>query len=67
MHERLVSLSDREREVMGLFVEAKTTRQVARLLEISPKTVEKHRLNIFNKMQVDSVPALIRMLFESQR
>lgn len=67
MHERLGSLSDREREVMGLFVEAKTTRQVARLLAISPKTVEKHRLNIFNKMQVDSVPSLIRLLFDSQR
>lgn len=67
VHERLASLSDREREVMGLFVEAKTTREVARMLAISPKTVEKHRLNIFNKMQVDSVPALIRLLFDSRQ
>lgn len=61
---RLHSLSDREREVMELFVAAKTTRQVAHALEISPKTVEKHRLNIFDKLNVDSVPAMIRLLFD---
>jgi FixJ family two-component response regulator len=56
---RLQSLSDREREVMTLFVNAKSTTQIARLLSISPKTVEKHRVNIFRKLNVDSVPALI--------
>jgi FixJ family two-component response regulator len=60
----LRSLSERECQVMELFVAAKTTRQVARELEISPKTVEKHRINIFTKMNVDSVPLLIRLLFD---
>jgi len=67
IQQRLATLSDREREVMRLFVDAKTTRQIARALAISPKTVEKHRLNIFHKMQVDSVPALIRVLWDRTR
>ncbi len=62
--QRLSSLSEREREVMDLFAAAKTTRQVANELGISPKTVEKHRLNIFEKLNIDSVPALIRLLFD---
>ena len=59
---RLQSLSAREREVMQLFAAAKTTTQVAHLLDISPKTVEKHRLRIFEKLDIDSVPSLIRLL-----
>jgi FixJ family two-component response regulator len=63
---RLQSLSDREREVMELFAAAKTTRQVANMLGISPKTVEKHRIHIFDKLNVESVPALIRLLYDVQ-
>jgi two-component system response regulator FixJ len=56
---RLSRLSEREREVMQLLCEAYTTIEVARRLEISPKTVEKHRLKIFDKLDVASVPELI--------
>jgi two-component system, LuxR family, response regulator FixJ len=62
---RLQSLSDREREVMKLFASAKTTTQVAHLLGISPKTVEKHRVHIFQKLNIDSVPELICLLSSS--
>jgi two-component system response regulator FixJ len=53
-------LTDREREVMDHLIAAKTTREAARDLGISPKTVEKHRIHIFEKLGVDSVPGLIR-------
>ncbi len=52
-------LSDREREVMNLLVKGKTTKHIARDLNISPKTVDNHRSKVLEKMEVDSVPELI--------
>ena len=43
-------LSAREEEVAKLVAEAHTTEQIARLLNISPKTVERHRENILAKL-----------------
>jgi DNA-binding NarL/FixJ family response regulator len=43
-------LSPREEEVVKLVAEAHTTDEIARLLTISPKTVERHRENILGKL-----------------
>jgi DNA-binding NarL/FixJ family response regulator len=43
-------LSQREEEVVKLVAEAHTTEEIARLLMISPKTVERHRENILAKL-----------------
>jgi DNA-binding NarL/FixJ family response regulator len=43
-------LTAREREVAKLVAEAHTTEQIAELLVISPKTVERHRENILAKL-----------------
>ena len=43
-------LSPREEEVVKLVAEAHTTEEIARLLTISPKTVERHRENILGKL-----------------
>ncbi|WP_445151882.1 response regulator [Baekduia sp. Peel2402] len=43
-------LTPREREVVKLVAEAHTTEQIAELLVISPRTVERHRENILNKL-----------------
>jgi DNA-binding NarL/FixJ family response regulator len=43
-------LSAREREVAKLVAEAHTTEQIAQLLVISPRTVERHRENILGKL-----------------
>jgi two-component system response regulator FixJ len=59
---RLDKLTDRERQVMRLLVAAKTTIEAAHKLGISPKTVEKHRVRVFEKLDVPSVPALIRLV-----
>jgi two-component system response regulator FixJ len=64
---RLSRLTDREREVMDLLIAAKTTIQTAHVLGISPKTVEKHRIRVFDKLDVDSVPALIRLMIDAER
>ena len=59
---RLKSLTPREREVMDLVVEGKLTKQIARQLGISQKTVEVHRSNITRKMGVDSVAQLVKLV-----
>jgi DNA-binding NarL/FixJ family response regulator len=43
-------LTPREREVVKLIAEAHTTEQIAALLQISPRTVERHRENILAKL-----------------
>ncbi len=53
-------LTKREREVLQLLTEGKTTKQVAKRLHISPKTVEVHRLNIMNKLDIDNMAQLTK-------
>lgn len=53
-------LSQREREVLQLLAEGKTTKQVAKRLHISPKTVEAHRLRIMNKLNIDNIAQLTK-------
>lgn len=53
-------LSQREREVLQLLAEGKTTKQIGRLLHISPKTVEAHRLRIMDKLDVDNIAQMTK-------
>lgn len=53
-------LTLREREVLQLVAEGHTTKQIARRLYISPKTVEAHRLKIMNKLDIKNVPQLTK-------
>jgi DNA-binding NarL/FixJ family response regulator len=53
-------LSKREREVLQLLTEGKTTKQIAKRLHISSKTVEVHRLNIMSKLKIDSIAQLTK-------
>jgi two-component system, NarL family, response regulator NreC len=54
------ALTQREREVLQLLSEGKTTKQIAHVLHISPKTVEAHRLNIMNKLDIDNIAQLTK-------
>jgi two-component system response regulator NreC len=53
-------LSKREREVLQLLAEGKTTKQIAKRLHISSKTVEVHRLNLMGKLKIDSIAQLTK-------
>jgi FixJ family two-component response regulator len=59
--ERYERLTPREREVMWLVVDGQSSKQIASELGVSFKTIEAHRAKIMKKMQVRSVPYLIRM------
>jgi FixJ family two-component response regulator len=58
---RLKSLTPRERQVMDLVILGKSNKEVARALDISPKTVEVHRSHVMVKMQADSLAELVRI------
>jgi DNA-binding NarL/FixJ family response regulator len=50
LEDRDSPLTPREQEVVKLVAEAHTTEQIAALLQISPRTVERHRENILAKL-----------------
>jgi len=54
------SLTPREQEVMRLLAEGISVKKIAEKLFISPKTVENHRANIMNKLDIHSTIELIR-------
>ena len=53
-------LSNREREVLQLLAEGKSTKQIALRLHISVKTVETHRRQIMEKLDIHSVAELTK-------
>ena len=58
--DRYETLSAREREVFQLIAEAKSNKEVAILLGISPATVETHRARILQKLDVHSIAEVVR-------
>ena len=48
-------LSDREREVLQLMAEGRSTKAIATLLGVSPATIETHRAHVFEKLDLHSV------------
>jgi DNA-binding CsgD family transcriptional regulator len=52
-------LSPREREILQLIAEGQSNKDIASLLGISVYTIETHRGNILQKLNLHSVPELI--------
>lgn len=57
-------ISSREREILQLIAEGKTTLEIAKLLVISTRTVETHRTNLMRKLGFSSQYDLIRYAFK---
>jgi DNA-binding NarL/FixJ family response regulator len=53
-------ISDRERQVLQLVAEGKTTKEIASLLGISVKTAESHRSNLMDKLNIHDTAGLVR-------
>ncbi len=56
----LESLSKREREILQMVVEGKTSTEISNILFISPKTVETYRSRIMHKLGVKDIPSLVK-------
>ena len=62
VQEKLALLTSRERAVLDLLKTGKSTSTIAETLQISQKTAQVHRTRILEKLQVESVPALLTTL-----
>jgi two-component system, LuxR family, response regulator FixJ len=66
IRERAARLTQAERVVMGLIVQGKANKTIARELNVSVRTVESRRHTVFAKMGVESVAELVRFAIESE-
>ncbi len=53
-------LTLREREVLQLFAEGKSTKEIAQLLHVSPKTIETHRSQVMKKLNLNNLVELTK-------
>jgi two-component system response regulator DegU len=60
----LASLSKREYEVFSLLVDGVRPKDIAKSLEISPKTVDTYRANVMRKLEIDGVAGLVRFAIQ---
>ena len=60
----LARLSPREKEVLQLVVEGKSSAEIAAALSLSVKTVETYRSRIFHKLDIDDLPSLVKFAIQ---
>ncbi|PSQ97535.1 MAG: hypothetical protein BRD55_01290 [Bacteroidetes bacterium SW_9_63_38] len=58
------ALTLRERQVLQLTAEGYTSREIGTLLSVSHRTVEKHRENMKQKLEVDSLVDMVRVVLD---
>src|SRR4029077_20526511 len=59
-------LTGREREIIQMIAEGKSSKEVASLLGISVKTAETHRANVMRKLEIHSISQLVRYAVRNQ-
>ena len=59
-HSPLETLSRRERQVLQLVAEGRSSAQIAELLSLSPKSVDTYRSRLMQKLQLSDVAALVK-------
>ncbi|PKO33201.1 MAG: DNA-binding response regulator [Betaproteobacteria bacterium HGW-Betaproteobacteria-7] len=60
----LDSLSQREREILQLLVEGRSGIEIARQLNISPKTVDTYRSRMMQKLGIADLPSLVKFALQ---
>jgi DNA-binding NarL/FixJ family response regulator len=61
----LEQLTSRQREILQLIAEGKNTKEIAAELNISIKTVESHRLQLMDRLNIHDIPGLVRYAIRS--
>ena len=57
---RLETLTPRQREILQLVAEGKSTKEIASILDVSVKTVETHRAQLMERLDIHDVAGLVR-------
>jgi len=60
----LETLSSREREILQLVAEGKTSQEIAERLSISPKTVDTYRSRLMHKIRVEDMAGLVKFAIQ---
>ena len=61
----LEQLTDRQREILQLIAEGQTTKAIALILKVSPKTVEYHRMQLMQRLNIFDIPGLVRFALQN--
>jgi DNA-binding NarL/FixJ family response regulator len=61
----LAILTSRQREILQLIAEGRSTKDIASELEVSVKTVETHRAQLMDRLGIRDVPGLVRFAIRS--
>lgn len=56
----LTRLSSREREILQLVVEGKSSSEIANLLSLSPSTIDTYRSRLMQKLDINDIPTLVK-------
>ena len=65
LRDALHRLSQRQREILPHVVAGQSAKEIARELDLSPRTVEKHRAALMEKLGVNSTGAIIRLTVQA--
>jgi two-component system response regulator FixJ len=65
--DRLAVLTAREQEVLAILVDGKSTKEIARLLGTSPRTIDVHRSRVFQKLQAETLPELVHLVLAARQ
>ena len=60
----LARLSPREREILQLVAEGKTTKEIGQMLYLSPKTIETYRSRLMEKLGIKDIPGLVKFAIQ---
>ena len=56
----------RQKEILQLLAEGRSTREAAELLGVSVKTIEAHRSNLMERLEIYDLPGLVRLAIRSR-
>ena len=65
IQKRIAELTSTERQVMEYIVQGCPNKTIAKKLDVSVRTVEAHRHNVFRKMKADCVAALVKQVIQA--
>ena len=60
--QRIALLTLREHEVLNLLADGKSSKEIAKILGTSPRTIDVHRARVFQKLQASTLPELVRLV-----
>lgn len=59
-------ITDREQEILQLIVDGLTSKEIAEKLYISPRTVDTHRANLMEKLELNNIAELVRYAIQNE-